>query len=83
MASISQRADEVRGCAFRCQSTCRFGNVGWGCKFVNFALPDGALSKLDKKRIFNNVYEFCRKYGILDCPNFAENRIDEVLDSVR
>lgn len=80
MASISPCADEVRRCAFRYQPTCSYGSVGWGCKFITFALPEDALSKLAKKRIFNNVYEHCRKYGILDCPNFAENRIDEVLD---
>ncbi len=80
MASISQCADDVRVCAFREQPACCYSSVGWGCSYITFALPDDGLSQLAKKRIFNKVYEFCRKNAILDCPKFVERRIDEVLD---
>ena len=83
MASFSPCADDVRQCAFRKQPTCRYGNVGWGCRFITFAPPEASLSQRAKKRLFNNVYVHCRKYGILDCPKFVENRIDEVLDMVK
>lgn len=75
-------AEDVARCSIEHTGQCRLDAdcVGWGCKFIRFAPSHLPLTIPERKILFNNVYDFAQKCGILDCEFFTESRIDEVVD---
>ena len=75
-------AEDVARCSIEQVGQCRLDAdcVGWGCRFIRIAPSRLPLAQHERVLLFNNVYNFALKNGILKCKNFVESRIDEVVE---